>query len=178
MKATMELKTPLTPKEIKELTAGKFCLLTGEIYTARDKAHFKLSEMIEKKKNLPFDLEGAIIYYVGPTLPKKGDIIGSAGPTTSSRMDKYTPLLYEMGVKATIGKGERNKEVIKAMKKYKGIYFITWGGCGAYLKKFIHKAELIAFPELGTEAIYKLEVYRFPVIVAIDSYGKTIFKYS
>ncbi len=174
---TKELKTPLTPREIKKLKAGRFCLLTGEIYTARDKAHFQLSEMIKKKKKFLFDIKGAIIYYVGPTPPKKGEIIGSAGPTTSSRMDEYTPLLYEMGVKATIGKGERNKEVIKAIKKYKGVYFITWGGCGVYLKKFIHRAELIAFPELGTEAIYKLEVYRFPVIVAIDSYGKTIFKY-
>jgi fumarate hydratase subunit beta len=178
MTAILTLKTPLTVGDVKKLKAGDFCTLSGDIYTARDRAHKMLMELITEKKKLPFNLQGAVIYYVGPTPPRPGYVIGSAGPTTSSRMDRFAPLLYRFGVKATIGKGERDTSVKDAIRKYKGIYFITWGGCGAYLNKFILSLELIAFPELGSEAIYKLKVKDFPVIVGIDSRGRSIFKFS
>ena len=171
----MKIGTPLNEDIVKKLKAGMRLSIWGTIYTARDKAHKRLVELIKQKKPLPFELRGSIIYYCGPTPAKPGEIIGSCGPTTSSRMDTYSPILYKQGVKATIGKGERNEEVIRAIKKYKGLYFITWGGCGAYLREFVKSCRAIAFEDLGAEAIYELEVEDFPVIVAIDSKGNSIF---
>jgi len=149
-------------------------LLSGTIYTARDAAHKKLFELIQKGKKLPVVLEGRIIYYVGPTPARKGQVIGSAGPTTAGRMDKYTPALLDAGVKGMIGKGKRSKEVRDAIIKNKAIYFVTYGGAGAFLSKRIKSSKIIAYPELGTEAIREIEVEDFPVIVAIDSKGGVI----
>ena len=149
-------------------------MLSGTIYTARDAAHKKLFELIQKGKKLPVVLEGRIIYYVGPTPARKGQVIGSAGPTTAGRMDKYTPALLDAGVKGMIGKGKRSKEVRDAIIKNKAIYFVTYGGAGAFLSKRIKSSKIIAYPELGTEAIREIEVEDFPVIVAIDSKGGVI----
>ena len=170
----MNLETPLTSNTVEKLKAGNLVSISGIIYTARDRAHKELANIIYKGRRLPFKLEGTVIYYCGPTPKREYDIIGSCGPTTSSRMDRFTPLLYEKGITATIGKGERSSKVIKAIKRYRGIYFITWGGCGAYLRKFVKRAKIVAFKELGPEAIYRLEVEDFPAIVAIDSYGRAI----
>jgi len=173
---SFNIDTPLSSETIKQLKVGDLVNLTGVIYTARDKVHKELTELIYKGSKLPFELKGAIIYYCGPTPNRKGDVIGSCGPTTSSRMDEFTPSLYKLGVSATIGKGERSEAVIDAVKRYKGIYFITWGGCGAYLRTFVKSSRIIAFSEFGTEAVRKLEIRSFPVVVAIDSKGRTIFK--
>ncbi len=161
------IKTPLTEKEIKLLKPGDEVLLTGTIYTGRDKVHQRLARLIEKEKKLPFNLAGQVIYYTGPTPTPPGKIIGSCGPTTSIRMDPFTPILLEMGLKGMIGKGRRSKIVRKAIKRYKAVYFVTFGGCGALLSKFVKKAELFAYAEFGPEAIYKLEVEDFPLIVAL-----------
>ncbi len=171
----MEIFTPLNKEIIKNLRAGMWLEITGKIFGARDAAHKKFIELMEKNKKLPVNLKGAIIYYVGPTPAKEGMVIGSCGPTTSGRMDTYTPILLGKGLKGMIGKGKRSEEVREAIKKFKSVYFITFGGCGAYLSKFIKKSEIIAFKELGTEAVYSLEVYKFPVIVGIDSYGEDIY---
>jgi len=167
---------PLTKDTIKKLKVGDLVNLTGVIYTARDKAHYALSQLIYKGRKLPFELKGSVIYYCGPTPNRKGDVIGSCGPTTSLRMDEFTPLLYKLGVSATIGKGGRSKAVIDVVKKYKGVYFVTWGGCGAYLRTFVKSSRIIAFSEFGAEAVRELEVKDFPAVVAIDSCGRTIFK--
>ena len=167
---------PVEDEKLENLKVGDCVKINGIIYTGRDAAHKKIFELIKKNKKLPFELSGNLIYYVGPSPAPPGKIIGSAGPTTSSRMDIFTPLLYKMGLKGTMGKGERSKEVIDACKKYKSIYLITFGGCGAYLSQFIKKIELIAFEELETEAIYKMEVEDFPAIVGIDIYGNYIYK--
>lgn len=156
---------PLRKEDIRELKAGEEVLLSGVIYTARDQAHKRLAELIKNRKRLPFDLKKAVIYYCGPTRTRPGAVIGSCGPTTSARMDSFTPALLEAGLKAMIGKGNRSKEVIAVIKKYKAVYFITIGGAGAYLSKKVKKAEVIAFRDLGPEAIYRLEVRDFPVIV-------------
>lgn len=150
--------------------------MSGIIYTARDVAHQKLVEAIKKDQKLPVDLKGQIIYYCGPTKTPKGKIIGSCGPTTSSRMDEFTPRLLKAGLKGMIGKGSRSKEVIAAIKKYRGVYFLTYAGCGALLAKYIKKASPVAFRDLGPEAIYKLEVKDFPLIVAIDARGNDIYR--
>ncbi|MBU4345740.1 MAG: FumA C-terminus/TtdB family hydratase beta subunit [Candidatus Omnitrophica bacterium] len=168
----MKIKTPLEKKEIRKLKMGERVLLSGIIYAARDQAHQRL---IQEKK-LPIDLKGAIIYYCGPTPAPKGKIIGSCGPTTSSRMDQFTPALLKQGVLAMIGKGRRSKEVIQAIKKYKAVYFLTYAGCGALLKKYIKEARLICYQDLGPEAIYKLEVKDFPLIVGIDAKGRSIYR--
>ena len=165
-----KITTPLEKKEVKKLKAGDKVLLSGIIYTARDAAHKRMV------KRLPFDLKGQIIYYTGPTPAPPGKIIGSCGPTTSYRMDFYTPTLLRLGLKGMIGKGDRSQEVIAAIKKYQAIYFVAFGGCGALYSQFVKKAELIAYPDLGCEAILKLEVEDFPLIVGIDSYGKNIYK--
>ena len=162
--------TPLTNSEIKKLKAGEQILLSGVIYTARDAAH---KRMIRK---LPFNIKGQVIYYTGPTPAPPGKIIGSCGPTTSARMDIYTPELLKIGLKGMIGKGNRCDETIKAIKKYKAIYFVAIGGAGALLSKKIKSAKVIAYKDLGPEAIYRLEVKDFPVIVGIDSCGKNILK--
>ncbi len=167
---------PVDEKKLANLKIGDFIFLNGTFYTCRDAAHKKIFKLIEENKNLPFTLNHNLIYYVGPTPAPPGKIVGSFGPTTSSRMDTFTPLLYKMGLKGTMGKGGRNKEVINACRKYKAIYLITFGGCGAYLSKFVRKIELIAFEELGAEGIYKVEVENFPAIVGIDIYGNYLYK--
>ena len=161
---------------MQNLKVGDKFFLTGTIYTARDQAHRRLFEDIKKGKKLPIDLRGQIIYYCGPTKTPKGKIIGSCGPTTSSRMDEFTPTLLKAGLKGMIGKGSRSKEVVAAIKKYRGVYFLTYAGCGALLAKYIKKAKPVAFRDLGPEAIYKLEVKDFPLIVAIDARGNDIYR--
>ncbi len=170
-----KIKAPLSDEDILELKAGDNVLISGVIYTARDAAHKKLIELLDKKKALPLDLKGQIIYYVGPTPAKPGQVIGSAGPTTSGRMDAYTPRMLEKGMKACIGKGFRNQAVKEALQKYKGIYLAAVGGAGALLSKKIKKSEVVAYPELGAEAIHRLEVEDFPATVVNDAYGKDLY---
>lgn len=172
----IKVETPLTDEVIEQLKAGDLVLINGYVYTARDAAHKRLVELINNNTPLPFDLKGQIIYYVGPTPAPPGKAIGSAGPTTSSRMDSYTPLLLSLGIKGMIGKGQRSEEVVKAIKKYKAVYFLATGGAGALLSRHIVSAEEIAFPELGTESIKKLLLKDFPAIVAIDCHGGNIFR--
>ncbi len=172
----ININTPLDKKKTSVLRAGDLVYINGTIYTARDAAHKKLYESLQKTKKIPIDLKNQIIYYTGPTPAKPNRVIGSAGPTTSYRMDLYTPLLItQAGLMGMIGKGSRNKEVIKAMKKKKAVYFAATGGAGALLSKAIIKSEVILYNELGTEAIRKLEVKNFPVIVAIDSLGNSLY---
>ena len=167
---------PLRENVIEQLKTGDEILISGKIYAARDQAHKRLAQAIKKGKKLPLNLRGEIIYYCGPTKRPKGKIIGSCGPTTSSRMDEFTPLLLKVGLKGMIGKGSRSQEVIRAIKKYKGVYFLTYAGCGALLSKYVKKARPVAYKELGPEAIYKLEVKNFPLIVGIDARGNDIYK--
>ncbi|MEW6617947.1 MAG: FumA C-terminus/TtdB family hydratase beta subunit [bacterium] len=171
-----EINLPLNKEIVNSLKVGDEILLNGWFYTARDKAHQRLVKSLEKKEKLPIDLKDITIYYTGPTAAKSGEIIGSAGPTTSSRMDVFTPILLKNGVIGTIGKGKRSKEVISAMKEYGCIYFITIGGAGAWLSQKITQAKVIAYPDLGTEAIFQFKVKDFPVIVAIDSRGNYIYQ--
>lgn len=172
----IKIETPLKEEVIEQLKAGDIVLISGYVYTARDAAHKRLVELINNNTPLPFDLKGQIIYYVGPTPSPPGKAIGSAGPTTSSRMDSYTPLLLSLGLKGMIGKGQRSEEVIEAIKKYRAVYFLATGGVGALLSRHIVSAEEIAFPELGTESIKKLLLKDFPAIVAIDCHGGNIFR--
>ena len=174
--ATYNLTTPLSDEDIEKLKCGDVVNLSGTIYTARDAAHKRLVDLIEEGKDLPFDLKGSVIYFVGPTPPKPGDPIGSAGPTTSYRMDRYSPTLLAHGQKGMIGKGKRNQAVRDACKKYKGVYFGATGGAGALLGKQIKSAEVIAYPELGPEAVRKLEVDGFPVTVVNDMYGCDLYE--
>lgn len=168
--------TPLNQEVIEKLKVGDKILLSGVIYTARDQAHKRIVKTIKKGKKLPFPLEGEVIFYCGPSPTPPDKIIGSCGPTTSSRMDKFTPILLKHGLKGMIGKGVRSEDVIEAIKKYKAIYFIAVGGAGAYLSTKIIQVEIIAYPELDTEAIYKLKVENFPLIVGIDCNGRNIYK--
>jgi len=170
-----KINASLIDRQIEGLRVGDTVLLSGTIYTARDQAHKRLTEAIKKNKKPPIDLKNAVIYYCGPTRTPKGKIIGSAGPTTSSRMDEFTPLLLRKGIKAMIGKGSRSKEATAAIKKYKAIYFLAFAGCGALLSKYIKKATPIAYKDLGPEAILKLEVKDFPLIVGIDAKGRNIY---
>jgi len=170
-----KIKAPLEKRQINKLRAGDNVLLSGLIYTARDQAHKRLVEAIKKRKKLPIDLNGQIIYYCGPTPAPKGKIIGSCGPTTSSRMDEFTPPLLKAGLSAMIGKGRRSAKVVAAVKKYKVVYFLTYAGCGALLSGYVKKKKLLAYPELGPEAIYSLEVKDFPLIVGVDTKGKNIY---
>jgi len=172
----LKIETPLTEEVIESLKAGDMVLIDGYVYTARDAAHKRLVELIKNDAPLPFDIKGQVIYYVGPTPAPSGRVIGSAGPTTSSRMDSYTPLLLSLGLKGMIGKGHRSEEVIQAIQKYKAVYFLAAGGAGALLSRHVVSVEEIAFPELGTESIKKLLLKDFPVIVAIDCHGGDIFK--
>lgn len=167
--------TPLDFKQIKSLKAGQEVFLTGTIYTARDQAHKRIVALIKAGKQLPFKLRNTIIYYCGPTQTPKGKVIGSCGPTTASRMDIFTPFLLAKGLRGMIGKGGRAHEVKEAIKKYQGIYFITYAGCGALLNKYVKQAKRIAYADLGPEAILKLEVKDFPLIVAIDTKGGDIY---
>ncbi|MFH1191112.1 MAG: FumA C-terminus/TtdB family hydratase beta subunit [Candidatus Omnitrophota bacterium] len=170
-----KISSPLSLEKIKTLKSGDEILLSGIIYTARDQAHKRMVEAIKSGKRLPFELKGAIIYYCGPTRTPKGKVIGSCGPTTSSRMDEFTPLLLAKGLSGMIGKGTRCREVGGAIKKYQGVYFITYAGCGALLSQYVKSAKTIAYRDLGPEAIAKLEVKDFPLIVAIDAKGGCIY---
>ena len=174
--AEYRLKTPLSDADVEQLKAGDIVYLTGTIYTARDAAHKRLVDLIQKGEPLPFELSGAVIYYVGPTPPKPGEVIGSAGPTTSYRMDSYAPTLIEHGLKGMIGKGKRNEAVKEACKKYKAVYFGAVGGAGALLAKRIKEAEVIAYPELGPEAVRRIVVEDFPVVVVNDTYGNDLYE--
>ncbi len=168
------LRFPFSKKDLSTLKAGDEVLISGELLTARDAAHNRIHELIHSGKRLPVDLKDQIIYYVGPTPAQKGHIIGSAGPTTSSRMDKYTPALLKAGMLGMIGKGRRSQLVVDAIIKYKAVYFATYGGAGALLSQKIVRSDIIAYPELGTEAIRRIVVKDFPVIVAIDTNGGMI----
>jgi len=174
--ATYHLTTPLTEEDTRKLKAGDVVYLSGVMYTARDAAHSRLVNLIEKGEELPFDLEGSVIYFVGPTPPKPGEPIGSAGPTTSYRMDSYSPTMLKNGSKGMIGKGKRNQAVKDACVKYGGIYFGATGGAGALLGKRIKSAEVIAYPELGPEAVRRIEVEDFPVTVVNDTYGNDLYE--
>jgi len=170
------INTPITEEDIESLKTGDMVYITGTIYTARDAAHKRLYEAIQKNQEIPVDLKDNIIYYLGPSPAKDGQVIGSAGPTTSSRMDKYTPIMLEKGLKGMIGKGKRSEEVINSMVKNKAVYFAAIGGAGALLSQCIKKAEVIAYEDLGTEAIRRLEVENLPVIVVIDSKGNNLYE--
>ncbi len=170
------MNTPITKEKIKNLEAGDYVYITGTIYTARDAAHKRMAEALEKGEHLPFEIKDEIIYYLGPTPAREGQAIGSAGPTTSSRMDKYTPRLLDMGLAGMIGKGKRNQEVIDSIKNNTAVYFAAVGGAGALLSKCIKEAEVIAYEDLGTEAIRKLEVEKLPVIVVIDAKGNNLYE--
>lgn len=171
----VKIETPLQDEIIKELKIGMQVSLSGIIYTARDAAHQKLVELISNNKPLPFNPEGSVIYYVGPSPAKPGYIIGAAGPTTSYRMDSFTPILLDVGVKGMIGKGERSKEVVESIKKNVAVYFGATGGAAALISKSIIEAHVIAFEELGPEAIRELKVKDMPLIVINDCYGNDLY---
>lgn len=170
------LEVPVKETELKKLESGDYVYLTGVIYTARDAAHKRMFDSLKAGESIPVDLQDQFVYYLGPTPAREGQVIGSAGPTTSSRMDKYTPLLLGKGLKGMIGKGKRSKEVIQSMVKNGAVYFAAVGGAGALLSKCIKKSEVIAYDDLGTEAIRRLEVENFPVIVVIDSKGHNLYE--
>lgn len=172
----ISLNLPLTKEDIKTLKVGDSVNLTGTLYTARDAAHKRFDEMISRGENLPLDIKGQTIYYVGPAPTKQGAVIGPCGPTSSYRMDKYTPTLLDMGLSAMIGKGERSDEVIDAIKRNGCVYFAAVGGAAALISKSVVKDELICFDDLGTESVHKYTVKDFPCIVAIDSNGNDIYK--
>lgn len=171
----VKISPPLTDDVTMKLRSGDRVLITGVIYTGRDMAHKYMVEGHQKGEKLPFELKGQILYYTGPTPAPPGRPIGSAGPTTSYRMDKYTPYLLELGLKGMIGKGPRGQDVKDAIKKQKAVYFAAIGGAGALISKAIRKAELIAYPELGTEAVMRLEVEDFPAVVVNDVYGGDLY---
>lgn len=170
------ISAPVNKEDAAALSAGDYVYLTGTIYTARDAAHKRMKEALDKNESLPFDIRGNMIYYMGPSPAREGRPIGSAGPTTASRMDKYTPQLLDMGMGGMIGKGKRSKEVIEAIVRNKAVYFAAVGGAGALLSKCITSSEVIAYDDLGTEAIRCLEVKDFPVIVVIDSKGNNLYE--
>ena len=172
----INITAPLSRAEARKLRAGDSCLISGVIYTARDAAHKRLCELVDAGKEMPLDVTDNIIYFVGPTPAKPGQAIGSAGPTTSYRMDAYSPTLIREGLTGMIGKGKRGPEVVAAMKEYGAVYFGAIGGCGALLGKCIKKAEVIAYDDLGAEAIRRLEVEDFPAIVIIDSEGNNLYE--
>ena len=176
MAKTEILKPPLTELLVRSLKAGDEVLITGEVYTARDMAHKRLCGSIEAGEELPFGLSGAIVYFVGPTLARPGRVIGAAGPTTSSRMDACSPILIANGLRAMIGKGYRGEEVRKALQEYGAVHLATIGGAGALLSRHITAAEVVAYEELGAEAVRRLEVVDFPAVVAYDSRGNTVYK--
>ena len=172
----ISVKTPLSHEDARKLKAGDSVLLTGVIYTARDAAHKRLCALLEEGKALPFDIKDAVIYYVGPTPAAPGQVVGSAGPTTSDRMDAYSPTLIAQGQTGMIGKGKRGPEVIAAMKEHGAVYFGAIGGCGALLGKCVKKSETVAYPDLGAEAICRWEVEDLPVTVVIDSLGNNLYE--
>lgn len=170
------IQTPINQNQISDLKIGDSVYISGTIYVARDAAHKRMQEMLENNEELPFDLNNNIIYYMGPSPAREGRPIGSAGPTTSGRMDKYAPTLLDLGLKGMIGKGKRSAEVKEAVIRNKAIYFADIGGAGALLSKSILKSEIITFEDLGAEAILKLEVKDFPVIVVMDSFGNDLYE--
>ena len=171
----VRLKTPLTDQDVEKLKIGDRVLLNGVIYTGRDAAHKRLHDLLQSGKDLPFDIRGQIIYYVGPTPAKPGRVLGSAGPTTSYRMDAFAPALIEKGLKGMIGKGMRSDQVKEEMKRHKAVYFAATGGAGALLAKRVKKAEVVAYDDLGPEAIRRLEVEDLPVIVVNDVQGNDLY---
>ena len=166
---------PITDKDIENLHVGDYVYLSGIVYTARDAAHKRLCETLDAGQELPLDIKGQIFYYMGPTPAREGKVIGSAGPTTATRMDKYAPRLLDLGLKGMIGKGKRSQEVLDAVVRNKAVYFAAVGGAGALLSRCITSAEVVAYEDLGTEAIRRLEIKDFPVIVAADIYGQKIY---
>ncbi|NLO89617.1 MAG: Fe-S-containing hydro-lyase [Clostridia bacterium] len=170
------LAAPVDEKQLLDLKAGDEVIINGTIYTARDAAHKRICEVINKGEKMPFDPEGQIIYYVGPTPPPPGRVIGSAGPTTSYRMDKHTPFLLAKGIKAVVGKGKRSEEVKKSFMEHRAVYLVTVGGAGALISKYIRKAEIVAFEDLGPEAVYRLEVEGFPAFVCYDLHGNDLYE--
>jgi fumarate hydratase subunit beta len=175
MAEPIRLKTPLTNKDMEKLKIGDRVLISGVIYTGRDAAHKRLSDLLKEGKELPFDIRGQIIYYVGPTPARPGQVFGSAGPTTSYRMDAYAPALIEKGLKGMIGKGMRSDAVKESMKKHQAVYFAATGGAGALLAKKVKKGEVVAYEDLGPEAIRRLEVEDLPVIVINDVRGNDLY---
>lgn len=171
-----QITLPIKKEDIENLKPGDSVYLTGEMYTARDAAHKRMEESIQKGEQLPFELKDSCIYYLGPSPAREGKAIGSAGPTTSGRMDKYTPSLLDLGLKVMIGKGKRNEQVKEAIRRNKAVYFAAVGGAGALLSKCIKNSEVIAYEDLGTEAIRKLYVENFPVIVVVDREGKDLYE--
>ena len=176
MKEAIKITTPLDERKVIQLKAGDLVKITGHIYAARDAAHRRIFELIKKDQKLPIDLEGQIIFYAGPTPVKPGYSCGSVGPTTSYRMDPYTPSLLEKGLKGMIGKGFRSKEVIDSIKKNKAVYFAAVGGAAALIARSVKRSEVIAYKDLGAEAIYKFYVEDFPAIVCIDAKGKNLYE--
>ena len=172
----IKIQAPMTREQARQLRSGDSCLLSGVIYTARDAAHKRLCALIEKGQKLPVELQDAVIYFVGPTPARPGQVIGSAGPTTSYRMDSYSPALIAQGQTGMIGKGRRNETVIAAMKEHGAVYFGAIGGCGALLARCVKKCEVVAYEDLGAEAIHRLEVEDFPVVVVIDSLGSSLYE--
>ena len=170
-----EIRVPFGHGEVKNLRCGDKVYITGEIYTARDAAHKRMIETLERGEALPIDINESIIYYAGPAPAKPGRVIGSCGPTTSCRMDAYAPKLIELGLTGMIGKGERDLSVISAMKKYGSVYFGAIGGAGALIAECVKESEVVAYEDLGTEAIRKLTVEKFPVVVVIDSFGNSLY---
>ena len=177
MSEAIVLKTPLTDEDVERLKTGDSVLINGVIYTARDAAHKRMIELLDSGRKLPFDIRGQVIYYAGPSPAKPGAVIGSCGPTTSYRMDLYTPKLIQRGLKGMIGKGTRSREVKESMMAHKAVYFAAIGGLGALLAKKVKEAEVIAYPDLGPEAIRRLVVEDFPAIVAIDIRGEDIYSH-
>ena len=171
-----KINLPITAEIAKELKAGDYVYLTGEMYVARDAAHKRLMELIENGHKLPIELEDATIYYMGPSPAREGRPIGSAGPTTASRMDKYAPTLLDLGLKAMIGKGKRTPEVLEAIKRNNAVYFAAIGGAGALLSKCIVESEIVCYEDLGAEAIRKIKVVDFPVIVVGDCHGNNLYE--
>lgn len=175
MSTNIMIRTPITEDITKSLKAGDYVYITGEMYVARDAAHQRMIEALKKGENLPINIEDSTIYYMGPSPAREGRTIGSAGPTTATRMDKYAPLLLDLGQKAMIGKGRRSQEVIDAIIRNKAVYFAAVGGAGALLSKCIKKSKIVCYDDLGAEAILQIDVENFPVIVVIDSDGNNLY---
>ena len=175
-KMDRHIQVPLQEQDIEELKAGDYVYLTGTIYTARDAAHKRMYDSMKKGESLPIELKGNVLYYLGPSPAREGQVIGSAGPTTSSRMDKYTPDMLDAGLKGMVGKGKRSPEVIEAMKRNHAVYFAAVGGAGALLSQCIKEAEVVAYDDLGTEAIRRLYIENLPVIVVIDKDGNNLYE--
>ena len=172
----ISIKTPLNREDVRKLKAGDSCLISGVIYTARDAAHKRLCELVAQGKELPLDVKDSIIYFVGPTPERPGQVVGSAGPTTSYRMDAYSPTLIALGQTGMIGKGKRSAEVVEAMKQHGAVYFGAIGGCGALLGKCVKSSQIVAYPDLGAEAIRRWEVVDLPVTVVIDCEGNNLYE--